>query len=232
MSGKEYVIARYEFKGSKFEILVKPDLALRFREGDKNVNIDDFLVSDFIYKDVKKGLKSSPDELKKVFGTEDVVLIATQIVKKGELQLTTEQRRALLEAKRKQVVNYIAKSVIDPRTKTPIPPQRIEKAMEEAKVGVDLYKSVEEQSMQIIKEISKYIPMKVARALITIKIPSEHSKKVYNDVKRLGDVKNQQWLSDGSLIIELEVPAGLQTEVIDKVNSLCRGSAEVSIKVV
>ncbi len=231
MSGKEYVIARYESKGFRFEVLVKPDLALRFREGDKKVSIDDLLVSDFIYKDVKKGLKSSPDELKKVFGTEDVVSIATEIVRKGELQLTTDQRRALLDAKKKQIVNYIAKSVIDPKTKVPIPPQRIEKAMEEAKIGVDLYKSVEEQSMHIIREVSKYIPIKVARALITVKIPPEHSKKVYGDVKKLGDVKNQQWLSDGSLIIELEIPAGLQTEVIDKVNSLCRGNAEVSIKV-
>ncbi|MCS7108563.1 MAG: ribosome assembly factor SBDS [Sulfolobales archaeon] len=232
MSGKEYVIAKYESKGSRFEVLVKPDQALKFREGDKKVSVDDFLVSDFIYKDVKKGLKSSPDELNRVFGTEDVRVIAAEIVRKGELQLTTDQRRALLDAKKKQIINYVAKSAIDPKTKTPIPPQRIEKAMEEAKVGVDLYKSVEEQATHIIKEISKFIPIKVARALITIKIPAEHSRKVYNDIRRLGDVKNQQWLSDGALIMELEVPAGLQTEVIDKVNSLCRGSAEVSIKVV
>lgn len=232
MSGKEYVIARYESKGLKFEVLVKPDQALKFKEGDKKLGVDDFLVSDFIYKDVRKGLKSSPDELRKVFGTEDVRVIAAEIVKNGELQLTTEQRRVLLDAKRKQIVNYIAKSAIDPKTKTPIPPQRIEKAMEEAKIGIDLYKSVEEQAAHIVKEISKYIPIKVARALITIKIPPEYSRKVYNDVRRLGDVKNQQWLSDGSLTVELEVPAGLQTEVIDRVNSLCKGSAEVSIKVV
>ncbi|MEM0505125.1 MAG: ribosome assembly factor SBDS [Sulfolobales archaeon] len=232
MSGKEYVIARYESKGLRFEVLVKPDQALKFKEGDKKLTVDDFLVSDFIYKDVRKGLKSSPDELRKVFGTEDVRVIAAEIVKNGELQLTTEQRRVLLEAKRKQIVNYIAKSAIDPKTKTPIPPQRIEKAMEEAKIGVDLYKSIEEQAAHIVKEISKYIPIKVARALITIKIPPEYSRKVHNDVRRLGDVKNQQWLSDGSLIVELEVPAGLQTEVIDRVNSLCKGNAEVSIKVV
>ncbi|MEM1983007.1 MAG: ribosome assembly factor SBDS [Sulfolobales archaeon] len=232
MSGKEYVIARYESKGSRFEVLVKPDLALKFREGDKKVSIDDFLVSDFIYKDVKKGLKSSPDELKRVFGTEDIRAIAAEIVKNGELQLTTEQRRALLDAKKKQIINYIAKSAIDPKTKVPIPPQRIEKAMEEAKIGIDLYKSVEEQSTYIIREISRYLPIKVARALITVKIPSEHSRKAYTEVRRLGEIKNQQWLSDGSLIVELEIPAGLQAEVIDKINSLCRGNAEVNIKVV
>jgi len=232
MSSKEHVVARYEFKGLHFEILVKPDLALRFREGDKRVSIDDFLVSDFIYKDVRKCLKASPEDLKKVFGTEDIRVIAAEIVKNGELQLTTEQRRALLEAKRRQIINYIAKSAVDPRTKTPIPPQRIEKAMEEAKVSIDLYKGVEEQATRIVKEISKYLPIKISKALITIKIPSEISRKVQGEIRKLGDVKNQQWLSDGSLLIELEIPAGLQNEVIDKVNSLCRGAAEVSIKVI
>lgn len=232
MSSKDYVVAKYEVKGTKFEILVKPDPALRFKEGDKKVQVDDFLVSDFVYKDVRRGLKASPEELKRVFGTEDVKVIATQIVRSGELQLTTEQRRALLEAKRRQIITYIAKSAIDPRTKTPIPPSRIEKAMEEAKVSIDLYKGVEEQATHIVKEISKYLPIKIARAVLTVKIPPEHSKRVSNELRRLGDVKNQQWLSNGSLVAELEIPAGLQTEVMDKINALTKGTAEVSVKVI
>lgn len=232
MTSKDHVVARYEVKGHHFEVLVKPDLALRFKEGDKGVNVDDFLIGDFIYKDVRKGLKASPEELKRTFGTDDIRVVAAEIVKRGELQLTTEQRRALLEAKRRQIITYISKSAVDPKTKLPIPPQRIEKAMEEAKVGIDLYRSVEEQAMSIVKEISKYIPIKIARALVTVKVPPEISRKIYNDIRRLGEVKNQQWLSDGTLIIELEIPAGLQNEVIDKINTLTRGNSEVSIKVV
>ncbi len=232
MSSREYVVARYEVKGHHFEILVKPDLALKFKEGDKKIDVNDFLVSNFVYKDVRKGLKASPEELRKVFGTDDVKAISAEIVKKGELQLTTEQRRALLEAKRRQIITYIAKSAIDPRTKTPIPSQRIERAMEEAKVSVDLYKGVEEQALNIVKEIAKYLPIKIARALITVKVSPEYSKKIYNDIRKLGEVKNQQWLGDGGLIIELEIPAGMQGEVLDKINSLTRGMAEVNIKVV
>lgn len=232
MTSKEYVVAKYEVKGHHFEVLVKPDLALKFKEGDKKIEVSDFLVGDFVYKDVRRGLKASPEELKKVFGTDDIKIVSAEIVKKGELQLTTEQRRALLEAKKRQIITYIAKSAVDPRTKTPIPPQRIEKAMEEAKVSVDLYKGVEEQALNIVREISKYLPIKIARALITVKVPSEYSKRVYNDIRRLGEVKNQQWLGDGGLIIELEIPAGMQSEVLDKINSLTKGTAEVNIKVV
>ncbi len=227
---REYVIARYEKGGHKFEILVNPDKAFKLREGEK-VNIDDVLIGDYIYKDARKGDRASPEEVKKVFGTTDIRKVAEVIIKKGELHLTTEQRRKLLEAKRRLIINFIARSAIDPRTKTPIPPQRIEKAMEEARVSVDLYKSVEEQAAHIVKAIARHIPIKIARALITVKVPPAVAGRAYSELRRLGEVKNERWLNDGSLYIELEIPAGIQAEVIDSINRATRGMAEVSVKV-
>ncbi|RLG81013.1 MAG: ribosome assembly factor SBDS [Thermoprotei archaeon] len=227
---REYVIARYEAKGRRFEILVKPDKALRYREGAK-IDIDDVLVGDYVYKDVRRGNKASPEELRKVFGTDDIRRIADVVIRKGELQLTTEQRRKLLETKRRQIVTFIARSAIDPKTNTPIPPLRIERAMEEARVAIDLYKSVEEQAMSIVKTIARYIPIKIARAYITIKIPPDVAVRAYRDLRRLGEIKGEKWLGDGSLRLEVEVPAGMQTEVLDAVNRVTRGRAEVNIKV-
>lgn len=231
MSDRGYVVARYEVKGRRFEILVDPDKALQYREGSR-LSIDEVLIGDYVYKDVRKGDRASPEELRKIFGTDDVRKIADIIIKKGELQLTTEQRRRLLEAKKKQIINYIAKSAIDPQTKTPIPPQRIEKAMEEAKVSIDLYKSVEEQAMQIVKAIARVLPIKIAKAYITIKVPPEVATKAYQEFRRLGEVKNEKWLSDGSYLIEVELPAGMQAEVMDKINKIAKGLAEVNVKVV
>jgi len=231
MSSRGYVIARYEVKGRRFEILVNPDKALRYREG-AHINIDDVLVGDYVYKDVRKGDRASPEELRKIFGTDNIRKIADIIIKKGELQLTTEQRRKLLEAKRRQIINYIARSAIDPHTKTPIPPQRIEKAMEEVRVSVDLYKSVEEQATQIIRAIARVLPIKIARAYITVRVPPEVATRAYQELRRLGEVKNEKWLNDGSYLIEIELPAGMQAEVIDRINRATRGSAEVNVKVV
>lgn len=227
---REYVIARYEKGGHKFEILVNPDKAFKLREGE-NVNIDEVLIGDYIYKDARKGDRASPEEVKKVFGTTDIRKVAEIIIKKGELHLTTEQRRKLLEAKKRLIINFIARSAIDPRTKTPIPPQRIEKAMEEARVSVDLYKSVEEQAARIVKAIARHIPIKIARALITVKVPPTVAGRAYSELRRLGEVKNERWHNDGSLHIELEIPAGMQAEVIDSINRATRGMAEVNVKV-
>ncbi len=226
----EYVIARYEKGGHKFEILVDPDKAFKYREGEK-IPIDDVLVGDYIYKDARKGDRASPEEVKKVFGTTDIKKVADTILRKGELQLTTAQRRKLLEAKRRLIINYIARSAIDPRTKTPIPPQRIEKAMEEAKVAVDLYKSVEEQAAKIVKAIARHLPIKIARALITVRVPPTVAGRAYSELRRLGEVKNERWLNDGSLLIEIEIPAGMQGEVMDSISRTTRGMAEVKVKV-
>ena len=63
---RDYIIVKYESHGERFEILVKPKEALALREG-KSISLSDVVVSDTIYKDVKKGLKASPASLKKVF---------------------------------------------------------------------------------------------------------------------------------------------------------------------
>uniref|UniRef100_A0A7C5UXE6 Ribosome assembly factor SBDS n=1 Tax=Ignisphaera aggregans TaxID=334771 RepID=A0A7C5UXE6_9CREN len=228
MSKKEYVIARVNVKGKRFEILVDPEKAYKFREGE-NIPLEDIVVSDYIYKDVRKGLKASPNELIEIFGTDDMFRIATEIIKNGELQLTAEQRKELLEMKKKQIVYYISRSAIDPKTKTPIPPTRIEKAIEESRIGIDLYKSVEEQVPNIIKAISKILPIKIAKALIQIIIPSEYAYKVAGQVLRLGEVKKNMWLADGSFIVELEIPAGLQSELIERINALTKGKANIKV---
>ncbi|MFP3345874.1 MAG: ribosome assembly factor SBDS [Sulfolobaceae archaeon] len=225
---EEMVIARYEHGGERFEILVRPKEAMDLRNG-KSVSLSDVVVSDTIYKDVKKGLKASPSSLKKVFGTTDFEEVAKQIILKGEIPLTAEQRKEILENKRKQVIDYIARNAIDPKTNLPIPRTRIEMAMEQAKVQIDPNKDVEGQALQIVKEIAKVIPIKIAKVLIEIKVDPKYSSKVKSQLHNLGEVKKTNWLGDGTLVAEIEIPAGAQQEVIDKLNSLTKGEVEVKI---
>jgi len=222
------VIARYEAKGHRFEVLVDPDLALKIKEG-KQVNIDDVIAGDFIYKDAKKGLKASPESMRSVFGTDDPRAVALEIIKHGELQLTAEQRRKILEEKKAQILSLIARNAVDPKTKLPIPLKRLELAMEQARVSIDPYKPAEQQVEHIVSQLAKVIPIKIAKAYVSIKIPSEYASKAYKQLQAFGVTKKTQWLEDGGLYMELEIPAGLQQELIDKVNSLTKGNGEVKI---
>ena len=224
----EYVIARYESHGHRFEILVKPRLAFEFKSGGK-VDIREVLVGDFIYKDARKGLKASEEAVKKIFGTTDIYKVAEEILRKGELQLTTEQRRQLIEAKKRKIIDFIARNCIDPRTKLPHPPRRIELALEQVRVGIDPFKDTETQALEIIKKLSRVLPIKIAKSTVRVKVPPPYSSRAYGVLAGLGEVKRVTWLSDGSLFMELEIPAGMRQTLIDRVNSISKGTAIVKI---
>ena len=220
-------IVKYDAKGEHFEILVDPDLALEFKLG-KQISIDKILISDTVYKDAKKGLRASESALKKVFGTTDIKKIAEIMIKYGELPLTAEQRKRLIEQKKKQIIEWISRNCVDTRTKTPIPPQRVELALEQAQVAIDPFKSVEEQINNIIKALQKVLPLKVAVAVIDMTIPPQYASKVRNVLAKMGKVLKENYLSDGSLNLQIEVPVGLQEVVIGKLNELTKGEAVVN----
>jgi conserved hypothetical protein TIGR00291 len=231
VSRRGYVVAWIEIKGERFEVLVRPEPAFRYREGEK-VDLSEILWSDIIYKDSRKGLKASPESLRKAFGTDDVRVISERILREGRIQLTEEERRRLLEAKRRKIITYIVRNAVDPKTGMPIPESRIEAAMEELRVSIDLYRDAESQALEIVSKLSRIMPIRIAKALIEAVIPPDTAGRAVSEVKRIGDVKRSEWLKDGSLKLEVEVPAGAQIDVINRIQSLARGRASVNVKVV
>jgi len=99
--------------------------------------MNDILAYPAVYKDVRSTENVPESELQKAFGTTDVFKIAEKIIKEGEIQLTTEQRRQMVEQKRNQIANIISKRGINPQTNSPHPPQRILNVMEKSGVNID-----------------------------------------------------------------------------------------------
>lgn len=71
----DVTVVKFSFEGEKFEILVKPDLALDYKLGKKK-DLSSILVSDEIYTDSSKGKKASTEKLLKAFKTDDATIIA------------------------------------------------------------------------------------------------------------------------------------------------------------
>ena len=216
------IIARYERKGMHFEILVDPHAAEKVIEGEP-VNIVENLAIDTIFKDVRKGEKASEEAIKGVFGTLDIEKIAIKIIKEGEIQLTVKQRREMQERKKKAIVDWIARSSMDPRSKLPHPRERIELAMEEARVHIDPFKPVEEQVKKIIDAIRPILPISIENVKVEIKIPAQYSGKAYGEIAKMVKMLKEEWLSDGSFKCIVEIPAGLQTELYDMLNKITKG---------
>lgn len=224
----DVTLVRYSFEGEKFEIMVKPDPALEYKLGKKK-DLSAVLVSDEIYTDSGKGTRPSSEKLLKAFKTEDQNEIAEIIMKKGDLNLTTDQRRKMVEEKKKQIVTFIAKTYVDPKTHLPHPPLRIEQAMKDGRVSVDPQKNVEEQVQDIINKLRSIIALKTESLQLEITIPAQYASQSYAVLKSVGSLKSENWQNNGSLKAILEIPAAARPNVIDRLGSITKGSASVEV---
>jgi len=224
----DVTVVRFSFEGEKFEILVKPDPALDYKLGKKK-DISAVLVSEDIYTDSGKGTKPTNEKLLKAFKTEDLTEIAQIILQKGDLNLTTDQRRKMIDEKKKRIVEFIAKTYVDPKTHLPHPPLRVEQAMKDARVSVDPQKSVDEQVKDIVENLRSIIALKSENLQLEITIPAQYASQSYSVLKSVGSLKKEEWQNNGSLKAILEIPAGARPNVIDRLGSITKGSATVEV---
>ncbi|AEC51056.1 putative RNA-associated protein [Pyrococcus sp. NA2] len=222
------VIARLKIQGETFEILVDPYLARDFKEG-KDVPIEEILATPYVFKDAHKGDKASEKEMEKIFGTSDPYEVAKIILRKGEVQLTAQQRREMLEEKKRQIATIIHRHAVDPRTGYPHPVERILKAMEEVGVRVDIFKDAEAQVQDVIKAIRRVLPLRVETKVIAVKIPSEYVGRAYGEVRKFGKIKREEWGSDGSWMFLIEIPGGVEEEFYEKLNALTKGNVQTKL---
>lgn len=222
------VVARYEKGGERFEVLVDPELANRLRRGQE-VRIEEMVAAVHVFENATRGERASEEALQKVFQTTDFETIVKRIVEKGEIHLTAEQRRQLIADRRRQVITFISRHALNPQTGLPHPPQRIEMAMEEAKVNIDPIKPLDELVKETMKAIRPVIPIRFEEVRFAVKFPAEYAPKAYGEFSTRWTVEKDEWQKDGSWICIVRIPGGMQEELFSSVNRLSRGNGEIKL---
>ena len=219
------VLARLEKGGSRYEILVDPDLVDTWKKDNNSVPLDDLLATGEIWNDAKSGDRPTTEAIESVFGTTDLLTCVQKILKDGNIQLTTAQRKNLVAEKRTKIIHQIATTATDPRTKLPHPKTRIELALDEIKFSIDPFLSLERQVQDAIKKLKPVIPLAFITVRMAFKVPGSD----YGGVHRLlrESIKKEEWLSDGSWVCVVEVPGGMKNELMSQV---AQRSSEVSVK--
>ncbi len=222
-------LARLKIHGKNIEINIEPDLAIKYKQG-KSIDIKDILKSQNIFFDVKDGELASETFLKEVFNTSDVLTITKTILNKGEIQLTQEYRKKLLEQKKKLIVDKIHRICINPKTNLPHPITRIQNAFDELKIKIDYYKSVDDQINSIVKKLQKIIPIKIENLELEFDVVQKYAHEVFKLVPKFGKLNKTNWLSDGSLWGIAEIPAGLRDDFFNTMNKVTKGSIIIRLK--
>jgi ribosome maturation protein SDO1 len=215
------VTARIKIKGKNYETVVDVDKALELKKG-KDVPIENILAVDSIFYDNKKGLHVSEQDLEEAFGTTDIKKAAEKIIKKGEVLVPKEYKDKEREGKKKQIVDFLSKYAIDPRTNNPHTAERISSAIDEAGINID-NKALGEQLTKVIDKIKEILPIKLKTKKLKIRIPAQYTGKVYGILQDYKE--NEEWLSNGDLECMIELPLGLQDDFFEKLNSMTQGNA-------
>lgn len=229
------VVARLNRFATHYEVLVDPEGAERVLEKQREgqapspEDVRAVLAVDQVFTHWSDGKKASSEQLLKGFETDDLLKVATRIILEGEIQLTGAQRERMMEQKRKRVLDYIMQNAWNPQTKTPHPRDRIERALEEGKFRIDPLRHVEEQVEAAMKILRPLIPIAFERVQVAVRIPPEHTGPTYGIIRGLGEIKQEEWQKDGALIVVLEIPAGTQTEVYERLNHVTHGQVTTKL---
>ena len=224
----KFTTVKLTIAGEHYEILVNPDSALSYKQGRK-VEPSAVLVADEVYSDARKGLRASSEKLKLHFGTDDHAKAALEVLNRGELNLTQDQRKKLTDEKRKAIIAAISKNFVDPRTLLPHPPLRIDQAMQEARVNVDPFQDANEQMKAVVESLRTILPLKSEKIKLQVRVAAQYSGQAIGVLKTFGDIVKEDWLADGTLSAIVEIPAGGQPGLLDRLGSTTKGAAQVTV---
>jgi ribosome maturation protein SDO1 len=215
------VTARTRVKGKLyFEIEVDLDEALKIKAGKGDIMAA--LAIPRIFTDMKKGNVAKEAEIMEAFGTKDAYEVAKKIIMYGEIQKTQDFRDAERDAKVKRVVNLLIKNAVDQNGR-PYTEDRLMRAIDEAHYSFDS-RVPEQQLPDLLAKLQTVIPIKIETKKIKIVIPAQYTGQAYAILKDYKE--SEEWLANGSLQAVLNIPAGMQLDFYDKLNSVTHGAVQ------
>ena len=100
--------------------------------------------------------------------------------------------------------------------------------MDEAKVSLDYQEKFETQIEKVINEIRKVIPLSFEKIRIKITIPAQYAGSAYSSLKSRFKNFKEEWLNDGSVVVELEVVGGAKADLYSLISKVTNGEAEIT----
>jgi len=95
-------------------------------------------------------------------------------------------------------------------------------------LAIDPFKRLDDQIKYIIDPLRKILPLKSEILELSVTVPAQFSGQSFSVLRSMGEVKSEQWLSDGSLQVVLNINAGMKSSFLDRIGNVTKGSAQVT----
>jgi len=226
----EAVTARLESHGQRFEVLVDPDAALAIKRGEFEGELEDVIAAEDVFENADRGDRPPEDMLEEVFDTTDPMAVIPEVIERGEIQITADQRREMQAQKHRQLVQRITRNAVNPQMDdAPHPPERIESALDETDFRIDPMEPVETQVDDALDALRPVIPIRFDEITVAVQVPADYAGSAQAKIRTFGDLEREEWQADGSWVGVLTFPAGMQNDFYDLVNEHTSGEAETRI---
>ena len=178
--------------GKRFEIACYRNKVLNWRN-KVETDLEEVLQIDNVFRNASKGMRASENDLKSCFGTSDVKIVIEEILNKGELQVSEQERQALYEATFRDIASIVVEKSINPETNRPYTYNIIEKAMREIHFAVNVTKGAKQQALDVIRRLKQVMPIMKASLTVRMIITSETVNTtglidvIHNEIKSLSN---------------------------------------------
>lgn len=210
-----------------FEILAKVGAVQKFRDG--KLGFGSVMFSDDIFVGhYAKAERAKPADLKAAFGDISNEAILQEILRKGECQFTADERKEKVEQKRREIVNYIHKYFLDPRSKTPHPVTRIENALDVLKVHPDPDLPLDRQIQDIVKHLPEVLPVKRCEIEATLVVPNALMGGAAGVISKFAQIGKESY-TDAGCSMEITLVPGDYDALVAELAKVTKGDFQIDI---
>jgi len=219
MSAKPITV-RLSKNKKQFEILTHHGAVEKWRDG--KLGWAKVTVSDEIYKNASKGERYTNKDLEDTFGTSNTEECMQIVAKEGEIQLTTQDRKDKTDENYKQIVNYIHKYYINPKTKQPHPVTHIQAALEQVKFKASFDESIEKQVEMAMKKLIGVLVCKKSAMEGTLIVPTQYIASCYTVINGLCDIQKENYTNTTCEMYISIIPGNYDALTV-KLNAITKG---------
>ena len=171
------IVVKLKKQGKKFELACYPNKVTDWRNKQED-NISAVMQVDQIYTDVANGTVASKNDLKK-FGKMNRDQIISEILNKGEFQMSEVERGDKLENISQEIASWISQQCVNRETGNQFPSSIILRGMNEINCKVVLNKAAKQQGLAIIQDLKSVLPIDRARMHIKVTFISASQSEAF-----------------------------------------------------
>jgi len=224
MSSTNVQLVKYQKNGVKVEILAKPGMVTKFRDG--KCSLKDALLDDTIYANSSKGEVASDADIVKLGARGNELLDI--ILKTGKYSLTAQEKREVVEQRRIEVINFLHDNFVDSSTRVPHPIVRIENAIKDIKYNIDPEIDAEHNVRSMIPKLQTLIRLTETSIEGQMIIPNDKLGQCVGICYNMGNVTREEFGPQNAYLNMLISP-GKYESMIEQISRASQGTAVFKI---